>query len=183
MSRITFSGENVSLSYIWEWYQVSEKAMRGERKRVLDALTTDRDVEDFFVGMTGEDVDGYFQEYKRELEFLVCFDIISAAEGYLRLGYLNRVYKRLKDPVSRKFRALYKHSGPRIRLNEDILGALAEEYPSYKMAIGQFRGILGLRDWLAHGRFWEPKFGRQYTPEDAFEVVEQLFEIMPAEFE
>ena len=72
MSRITFSGENVSLSYIWEWYQVSEKAMRGERKRVLDALTTDSDVEDFFVGMTGEDVDGYFQEYKRELEFLVC---------------------------------------------------------------------------------------------------------------
>ena len=162
---------------------MSEKAMRGERKRVLDALLTDSYVGDFFVGMTHENVDAYFEEYKRELEFLVCFNIISAAEGYLRLDYLTRVYKRLKDPVSRKFRALYKQSGTRIRLNEDILGALAEEYRSCKMAIGEFRGILGLRDWLAHGRYWEPKFGRQYTPEDAFEVVEQLFEILPAEFE
>ena len=181
MNRVTFSGENVSLSYIWEWYQVSEKAIHRERKRVLDALSTDNDVGDFFVGMNREDVDGYFQEYKRELEFLVCFDIISAAEGYLRMGYLNRVYKRLKDPISRKFRALYKRSGPKIRLSEDILGALVKEYPSCSMAIGQFRGILNLRDWLAHGRYWVPKLGRQYTPEDAFEVVVRLFEIMPAE--
>ena len=79
--------------------------------------------------------------------------------------------------------SVVQNSGPRIPFNEDILGALAKEYPSCKMAIGQFRGILSLRDWLAHGRYWEPKLGRQYTPEDAFEVVEQLFEILPAEFE
>ena len=135
--------------------------------------------------MTREDIEGYFELHKRELQLLVCFDIIAAAEGHLRLDYLKRVYKRLKDPVSRKFRELYKQSGPRTRLNEDILWALAEEYPACKTAIGQFRSIIGLRDWLAQGRYWKPKLARetwQYTPEDAFEAVEQLFNILPSEF-
>ncbi len=110
MNKIAFSGENVSISYIWEWYQTSEKAMHREKKRIIDAFLADSDVEDFFVGMTREDVDSYFEEHKRELDFLVCFDIISASEACLRLDYLSRVYEKLKDPVSRKFRALYMES-------------------------------------------------------------------------
>jgi hypothetical protein len=185
MSRITFSGENVSISYVWEWYRVSEKAIRGERKRVLDSLLTKDAIEDRFVGMNREDIESYFEAHLRELELLACFDIIAAAEGYLRLEYLNRVYKRLKDAVSRKLRDLYKERGPRIRLDEDILGAFAENHPACKKAVGQFRAILGLRDWLAHGRYWKAKLGRetwQYTPEDALEAAEQLFDILPSWF-
>lgn len=183
MSKVTFSDQRVSISYIWEWYQETEKALRVERKRILDALISHSYIEGAFFGMTREDVDGYFEEHKRELDFLVCFDIISAVEGCLRLDYLSRVYKRLKDPMSRKFRALYKQSGPRVRLSEDILDSWSGEYPSCKSVIGQFRGLLGLRDWLAHGRYWDPKLGRQYTPEGVFDVADQLFDNLPAEFE
>jgi hypothetical protein len=176
--------QHVSISYIWKWYQETEKALRAEKKRILDALISHGYIEEVFFGMTREDVDNYFEEHKRELDFLVCFDIISALEACLRLDYLCRVYERLKDPVSRKFRALYRQSGPRVRLSEDILDAWSEEYPSCKSVIGQFRGALHLRDWLAHGRYWAPKkIGRQYTPEDVFDIADQLFESLPAEFE
>ncbi len=57
MSRITFSGENVSISYVWEWYRVSEKAIREERKRVVDSLLTKDAIEDRFVGMNREDIE------------------------------------------------------------------------------------------------------------------------------
>lgn len=184
MNKIAFSGENVSISYIWEWYQMSEKAMRREKKRILDAFLADSDVEDFFIGMSREDVDSYFEEHKRELDLLVCFDIISASEACLRLDYLSRVYEKLKDPVSRKFRILYKQSGSRIRLSEDILDAWLKEHPSCKSVIGQFRGALHLRDWLAHGRYWvSKKIGRKYTPGDVLDVADQLFKNLPAEFE
>jgi hypothetical protein len=184
MSKVTFSGRHVSISYIWEWYQETEKALRAERKRILDALISHSSIEEVFIGMTREDVYDYFDEHNRELDFLVCFDIISAAEAYLRLDYLSRVYKRLKDPVSREFRALYKEAGSRARLSEDILDAWLEEYPSCKSVIGQFRGVLHLRDWLAHGRYWVLKnIGQKYAPGNVFDIADQLFENLPAEFE
>lgn len=185
MRRITFSGENVSIPYVWEWYRVSEKAIREERKRVLDALFTEDAIGDRFVGMNREDIESYFEAHLRELELLACFDIIAAAEGYLRLEYLNRVYKRLKDVVSRRLRDLYKERGPRIRLDEDMLGVFTENHPACKKAVGQFRAILGFRDWLAHGRYWKPKLGRetwQYTVVDALDAAEQLFDILPSQF-
>ncbi|MEA1967137.1 MAG: hypothetical protein U9N77_02820, partial [Thermodesulfobacteriota bacterium] len=113
-------GQHVSIIYIWQWYQETEKAFRAERKRILDALINHTSIEDMFFGMTRDDVEIYFKEQKRELDYLVCFDIISASEASLRLDYLSRVYERLKDPVSRKFRGLYKQAGRRVRLSTDL---------------------------------------------------------------
>ena len=53
---------------------------------------------------------------------------------------------------------------------------------SCKEAVARFRALLGLRDWLAHGRYWRPKLGRKtrvHTPEDALAAVEGLFGALP----
>ena len=59
-----------------------------------------------------------------------------------------------------KFRAMRKSTG-KIRL----------EPPSI---ISEFRGALNLRDWLAHGRYWNPKLGRKHSPEDVLNISKML---------
>jgi hypothetical protein len=47
------------------------------------------------------------------------------------------------------------------------------------VAVGDFRGALKLRHWLAHGRWWQPKLGRNYTPQIVFDVSRVLIESIP----
>jgi len=69
------------------------------------------------------------------------------------------VYEKKKDTISRACRALYKQKGARVSLEDDILAIWKQNYPECKIAIGHFIGVLKLRHWLAHGRYWTPKFG------------------------
>lgn len=86
--------------------------------------------------------------------------------------------QRRKDGLSRRFRAAYKANGERVRLDEDILAALKDAGVEPKI-IADFRGTLGLRDWLAHGRHWHPKLGRGYTPDLVLDIVRDLVASIP----
>ena len=87
---------------------------------------------------------------------------------------------RLKDPVSREFRKTYKTQKGRgklkIRLAEDILDIWAAHFPTTKGRIGTFKGALKFRLWLAHGRYWIPKFGRKYDPNVLIHIITELFD-------
>lgn len=78
--------------------------------------------------------------------------------------------------MSRRFREDHKQRGKKIRLDEDILGALKEA----GVTIGPFRGTLKLRDWLAHGRYWHPKLGRRYSPDNVLGIARELIDSIPA---
>ena len=86
---------------------------------------------------------------------------------YKDIQYLQRVYKRDKDPLSKSFRDLYREKENRARLDEDILELWKNHHPELKGVIGDFKGALKLRHWLAHGRYWLPRLGRLY---DAYSV-------------
>ncbi len=106
------------------------------------------------------------------------FEILATTEAVLRIEVKTRVVARKKDPLSRRFRKLYKAKGDRIRLDEDILTAMKEEGVS-EGAISAFRGSLRLRHWLAHGRHWHPKLGRGYAPSDVFDISRALIDSIP----
>jgi hypothetical protein len=55
-----------------------------------------------------------------------------------------------------------------VSLEDDILGLWSQHHPTLKKRIGEFRGALKLRHWLAHGRYWIPKLGRKYDFADVY---------------
>jgi hypothetical protein len=38
--------------------------------------------------------------------------------------------------------------------------------------IGELRGAFKFRHWLAHGRYWKPKFGRRYDFNDIYTIAD-----------
>jgi hypothetical protein len=59
----------------------------------------------------------------------------------------------------------------RERLRKDLV-------PTTKRPIGDFKGALNLRHWLAHGRYWNPKLGRTYSPGDVYDISADLLQAL-----
>jgi len=102
-----------------------------------------------------------------ETELRSCLAILSSVEAALRVDYATRCSARLKDPLSRDFRELFKQYENRVSL-DDILQLWSKHYPELKREVGNLRGALKLRHWLAHGRYWAPKLGRKFDFAEVF---------------
>jgi hypothetical protein len=105
------------------------------------------------------------------------FELLATTEAFLWTEFNARVAARKKDPLSRRFRATREANGEKIRL-ENILEALKEEGIAAH-TVGNFKGTLNLRHWLAHGKRWPPMFGRYYTPNDVFDIARELIDSIP----
>lgn len=132
-----------------------------------------------FIGLVPRGVEEFFDEQAGYLELLIMFELLATMEAILRIEFDARVKGRRKDSLSRRFRAAYKRSGEKVRLDEDILAALKEVGVESRV-VAAFRGTLRLRDWLAHGRHWHPKLGRGYTPDDVLGIARELIDSIPA---
>lgn len=105
--------------------------------------------------------------------------MLVCTEAALRVDFIQRVMKREKDEVSRKFRNVFRRRGiEKIRLEEDILEIWKDHFEEIKSSIAEFKGALNLRHWLAHGRYWKPKLGRVagYDPVDVFDICKNLLQ-------
>ena len=170
MKRLVLSGREKSIESIWEWYEyhlrLSLLSKVGVQNKIIQG---DTDVDPVFLGMSPDEIDGFF----RELDYLAMLDLIVATEAAIRLEYWSRVDKRYKDPVSKSLRKHYKRKHLNVRL-EDLLNLWAAAKPSVAGAVGDFKGALHLRHWLAHGRYWNETFARDYSPGDVFDVCFNL---------
>ncbi|MGB7585098.1 MAG: hypothetical protein WBM11_09655 [Terriglobales bacterium] len=88
------------------------------------------------------------------------FFVLTGLERAFRTDYDCRCKKRLKDDLSRVFRATRKYRKARVRLDEDIFEAWREKRPDLRRLIGELRSAFRFRNHLAHGRYGEP--GRIY---------------------
>jgi hypothetical protein len=134
-----------------------------------------------FFAMSADEVEEFFAARLDETDRQACLFLVASAEATLRVDFLQRVYHRKKDAVSRAFRDIYNrtacdHSRLKVRLDEDILETWAAIVPRAKARIGDLRGSLNYRHWLAHGRYWVPKLGRQYDPTGLLRIITKLFE-------
>ncbi len=134
-----------------------------------------------YVGKTREELDEEFVFQIVELGQLSMLGMLASTEAALRVDYIERVANKKKDNVSRRFRKRYKERGvEKIRLEEDILDTWKEHGSGsqIKTAVGEFKSVLKLRHWLAHGRYWKPKLGRAegYTPLDVFDICKLLLQ-------
>jgi len=178
MTKMTFSGKKQNLSIIWQWYEDAQAAFNGYQRDTLNALFQGETLEEPFLFMTKDDILNYFSEQKSELENLVSLNIMASVEATIRIDYLNRVYTRQKDLVSRRFRDLHKEKGVKASLENDILKIWKQEQPLCKKAIDDFQQALKFRHWLAHGRYWTPKLARTYNLNNIFDIAEQLLNVL-----
>lgn len=114
-----------------------------------------------FIGYSQAELDREVKARLLELDLSSAFSIIAVLEGYFRIDYLNRAYRRLKDPLSKRFRHIYKKKGKYASLEDDILAAWKEHTHGSGRVLGEFKRVLRFRHWYAHGRYWTPKLGNQ----------------------
>jgi hypothetical protein len=176
MAKISFSGQEKSIESVLNWYEDQKEALRDLRAKIVDAIINSKSikVDDKFIGLTLSEINEYFINNEAELEHLACFDTISATEALLRVDYYKKVYNKDKSALGRIFRDVYKKKGNRISLEEDIIENWKKT--SGNEVFSNFLGLLNYRHWLAHGRYWNPKFGRNYSFDTAFEISETIFD-------
>lgn len=184
MTRQFTPVENPDLGSVWVWFE-SQSALLAEERLMMLARAGSGDGSALrahqiqFVGLTTVEIADFFDTQRTQLELLTMFELLAVTEATLRLEFQSRVRLRKKDSLSRRFRRLNREAGGRVRLDEEILDALGSEGLPPSL-IGDFCGTLGLRNWLAHGRYWHPKPGRRYTPADLFDTASALLKAIPA---
>jgi hypothetical protein len=100
-------------------------------------------------------------------------------EAAFRIDYLQRCYQREKDGISRAFRSLHKRRRARAHLEEEILEIWKQHTTGAATLISDLRAAFNFRHWLAHGRYWEPKFGRKYDYVSIYTLAANVFENFP----
>lgn len=172
-------GRRPPSSELRAWHRELHAAIDGRELSVDDAVIRGEAVPDSVLGMTEGELASFFERQRVELDVAASLLVLAEAEAVLRTDFVGRVKRRKKDAVSREFRKIHKVSGNRVRLDEDVLATWAARFPTASSAISAFRAVLNLRHWLAHGRYWVPKLGRDYSAEQAFGVADALFAKLP----
>ena len=105
-------------------------------------------------------------------------DVFGALEAAFRIDYLHRCYRRGRDDVSRAFRNLYNDKGPRVSLEGDILAAWRQNSSVPRKVITDLTSAFKYRHWLAHGRYWNPRF-RKLDYEEVYMLAEATLNTFP----
>lgn len=181
--RISLSCEQTSVDDVWAHYENIRDSVVRDFAVAKKRLFGKRELKDErLFGMSGEELDSYFEEILQEVDVQASLFILAATEATIRVDFLSRVYEKRKDTVSRDFRQLYvsrcDHNKIMVRLEEDILDTWAEQRPETKSDIGSLKGAMKYRHWLAHGRYWVPKIGQRYDPSGLIQMITGLFEKM-----
>ena len=129
-----------------------------------------------FATYTPDDLDSEKQYELSELENDACLSLLAAIEAAFRLDYAIRNELRLKrkDKLNLLLRNLYGLYKFRISLEDGILQAWFDTMPQFQSLISALRGAFKYRHWLAHGRYWTLKVGRDYDFDNLYALAIQV---------
>jgi hypothetical protein len=113
-----------------------------------------------FVGYRPEEVIDELAARLEETELRSSLATMGRIEAAFRTDYLVRCQERKRDRLSRLFRGLYNQKQNKVSLEDEIFEVWQHEHPELKAIVGHLRGAFKFRHWLAHGRYWVPKFGK-----------------------
>ncbi|MFD1256158.1 hypothetical protein ACFQ3S_05075 [Mucilaginibacter terrae] len=182
MAKVSLSDNVKSLDEIINWYDDQLTALQSFRYSIINAIVLNESLflksREKFIDLSIDEINKYFNVSEIELEHLVCFDLISATEGIVRFDYFEKCYDKNKSLVGRYFRDIHKIKGKKVSLEGDILNTWKNV--TSDLCFSDFIGLLNYRHWLAHGRYWNPKFGRRepYTVDVVYEIVKSVCSIV-----
>jgi hypothetical protein len=132
-----------------------------------------------FAGYASQEVHDELGERLDEAGLSSSLTVLAAVEAAFRIDYLRRCYERKKDPVSLALRAIYRRKQQKTSLEDEIFEAWINNSSGVRLIVGELRGAFRFRHWLAHGRYWEPKFGRRCDFDYLFVLADQTFRGFP----
>ncbi|MXW77780.1 MAG: hypothetical protein F4Z57_02090 [Gemmatimonadetes bacterium] len=172
--RVTFSGEHLPLVQIAQYYSDIEASVRNyfsfENQRLGER----------FVGYTPLEIELEMTSVLAEHARSTSMSILAALEATFRMDFLQRCYKRRRDPLSRYFRELHKQRGQYVPL-KDIFSQWQLHSNVPRSIISDLDRAFKYRHWLAHGRYWTPKIGREYDYDDIYALAESIYNSFPFE--
>ena len=114
-SRVSFSESYPELVNIGEHHAVSVKSMNLYYSHLNPEFNFQ------FQFDTPEEVQRKKEDHLEEIDASLALTLLASIEASFRIDYLQRCYRRKKDPLSRNFRALYKNKGRQVSFENEIL--------------------------------------------------------------
>ena len=174
MRRLSRSYQEESIPDVLGWYELQLELIALEKQRVVNSLFPGPPLDEpRYSGMSADEVNEFFQEQRETLADYTKMGFLSATEAAIRIDFVDRVEDKWKDELSRHFREVHKKYGYRVQLEEEILNSWVNFETN-----DDLRQALSLRHWLAHGRYWTLKCGRQYKVGDVYDICEQALQEM-----
>lgn len=118
-------------------------------------------------------------DYMEETDRRSSLAVLALLEAAFRRDYQFRVKRKLKDGLSRVFRAKYKHKQHSVSLEREIFDAWAKHTSGACVLIGDLHGAFRFRHWLAHGQYWTPKLGRKYDFKYLYRLADAVLSALP----
>lgn len=174
MKRVSFSDENLELEEIWDWFDSNKLGLHLLKSDLFEAIRNNSSVPTKYIGFNIAEIEAHIKSQLTELENVTSLSLLSAVEAKLRRDYLSRVYEKKRDEISRSMKQIYNEKAHKASLEEDILECWKGIYPELKRIIGEYRGALKYRNWLAHGRYWLPKFGGKYDLYTVYAIADNV---------
>lgn len=149
------SNQQLNFKDIAEIYNYRENALK---------LYFSEDNDTYFESFVGYKKDEVIEELKYQIleaEKDACLNLLAAIEASFRLDYAIRCEEKDKTKISRRFRELFSEYEFKISLEEIIFEEWKESGLIKASTISDLKGAFKYRHWLAHGRYWTLKAGKQ----------------------
>ena len=170
--RVSFDDPPV-LDQIAAYHAVIEDAVR------LYYSSTNPRFAELFGFDTADEVRAKRDETLQEASAASAMTLLASIEASFRVDYLQRNYARKRDDLSRAFRALYQQKQQRVSFPDDIMQRWLDHSDVPPRLVGEIRSAFRYRDWLAHGRYWVAKLGRQYDFETIYDLGRTIESAFP----
>ncbi len=167
-----------NLDEVFRWYEV-QLLLLNEVDRRLPQLLSGGEIPELYRDESLDELRSRFAAARKHLRYAAMLHLLTTTEALLRLQFESLSERKTKPAIFRRFRQIGRERGEKIRLEEDILDAWIEVYPETARSVRDFKGVVPLRDWLAHGRYWNPKLGRPvYDVTDVFDIASEMLDTM-----
>ena len=171
--RVSFSDERLAPNQIAEHHAILESAIHQYYSEPGSEFVAR------FTSYTSEEVLEERNGRLYEAGAASAMTVLASVEASFRVDFLLRCYGRMKDDLSRAFLALYRAKELKVSLSEDLLDAWKAHSDVSTRLVGDIRTAFGYRHWLAHGRYWVPKLGRQYDFASIYDLACTVEEAFP----
>lgn len=155
MARVSFSHLHSNINEIKSYYNYSKKA--------LQLFFTENHSE--FTGFTIDELNTLHNHQQKTLNRSCTLKILIFLEARFKIDYIIRSQEKKRDSLSRKFRKSHKTFGSKAPL-DSIISIIKEDQPKLKNLLDNFNDHIKHRNWLAHGRYLEPKISLSSTKYD-----------------
>ena len=130
---------------------------------------------------TMDEVEGERIDRLSETESSSTMALFASIDALFHVDYLQRCYRRMRDPLSRAYRDLYARRHKKVSLEDDLLEMWKIHSNVPRPLVGEIKGAIKYRHWLAHGRYWLPKLGRNYDFMTVYDLACTINESFPLE--